>query len=217
MEQKLKDELKSFEKVWKGGYKQCYSVDRGQVKIEKFVKELHFKRCLEIGCGNGHWSRMLNKNGSLVVIDAKSKEVNNFKVECEYHHIKDFELNEIADDSLDLVFSYDVFCHISKKGQELYLKNLYNKISPGGVCYIMIADPRKWAEGSRRPEHLWNSYKCFEDAEKDADGKVQSGRWFWIGLEPFKKLLLQYNYIIFEDDINLDPSAPIVKFGKKKN
>jgi len=224
MNHKLSTELNYFKNVWKGGFTQCYSDWKGQTELVKVIHNLNFTKCLEIGCGRGHWSEMLSKRGELVVIDAKSKEDNAFPLDVEYHHIKDFELNEIEDDSIDLVFSYDVWCHISKSGQELYLKNLHKKLKSNGECYIMIADVKKFYNATKN-EGFIRCYinhedksleECFEIAELDADGEPAPGcRWYWIGLKNFKELVLKYNYEIIEEDINTDPSSPIVRFKKK--
>jgi len=215
MNDKLKKELQSFQNIWEGGFTQSYTKDRGQHKLAQFVKNLNFTRCLEIGCGRGHWSEMLAKRGELIAIDAKSKEDNDFKVKCEYHKVKDFSLDEIKNFSIDCVFSYDVFCHISKSGQELYIKNLYNKMTDGAVGYIMIADASKWLKNSTRKEFM--TYNSCEEAEADSDGKPVEGRWYWIGLKTFVELLKKYGFIIVEEDIDIDPSAPIVMFKKPEN
>ncbi len=212
MNDKLKNELDSFQNIWEGGYTQSYALDRGQYKLAEFVKKLNFNRCLEIGCGRGHWSEMLAKRGELVVIDAKSKEDNDFKVNCEYFKVRDFSLNEIQNFSIDCVFSYDVFCHISKSGQEQYIKNLYDKMTDGAVGYIMIADARKFNKNNHAPP--FKTEQDILNAEADADGQVAAGRWYWIGLKTFVNLLKKYGFIIVVEDIDIDPSAPIVMFRK---
>ena len=85
-------------------------------------------------------------------------------------------------------------------------------MTDGAVGYIMIADPRKWLKNSTRKEFM--NYDSCEEAEADADGQPVAGRWYWIGLTTFVNLLKKYGFIIVEEDIDIDPSAPIVMFKK---
>ena len=103
MSDKLIEEIKSFQTIWKGGFRTGYTQKRNQKGIEEYLeKNMTGKCCSEIGCGGGQWSKFIY---NLNVFD---------KIYC-------------IDVLLDYVFSYDVFCHISYSGQKKYLENLYEK------------------------------------------------------------------------------------------
>ena len=98
---------------------------RNQLGIEGYLKlNMEGNSCLEIVCGRGQWSKFIyNLYGNLNVfnkiycIDVLSEEHNKFweyvgydkKDKIEYIHVKDFNLDCIDNNTLDYVFSYDVF------------------------------------------------------------------------------------------------------------
>lgn len=234
---KLKKEIDSFTTIWKGGFRTGYSVKRNQKGIEEYLKStITGKCCLEIGCGGGQWSRFiynLNIFDKIYCIDVLSAEHNNFwnyvgsekKDKIEYIHVNDFSLNCIPENSLDYVFSYDVFCHISYSGQSKYLENLYNKCKENCKLFIMYADPKKYL--SNEPENLMhvkqyikNGINCKTEEElinvclEDKDGEPSVGRWYWVGTENFINLCMKYNYKILNRDLNIDKTNPITLFTK---
>ena len=137
MEEKFKREINSFQNIWHGGYFGENSPNRNQIGLEDYLTnniETDLT-ILEIGCGRGRWSKFIYENlhpKKLQCIDILSEKHNDFwrfvgddkREKLEYYHVKDFSLNEIPDESLDFVFSYDVWCHISASSQELYLGDL---------------------------------------------------------------------------------------------
>ena len=68
--------------------------------------------------------------------------------------MSDFKLNTISDNSLDFVFSYDVFCHLSLSSVELYLKSLFKKCKKNSKLMIMYADPEKYLKSE--PENKYH-------------------------------------------------------------
>ena len=202
MSDKLIEEIKSFQTIWKGGFRTGYTQKRNQKGIEEYLeKNMTGKCCLEIGCGGGQWSKFIY---NLNVFD---------KIYC-------------IDVLLDYVFSYDVFCHISYSGQKKYLENLYKKCKINCKLFIMYADPKKYL--SSEPEHL-NHVKTYipnrgidcntneELIEKcllDKDGIPSVGRWYWVGIENFINLCTKYNYKILDNDLNIDKTNPITLFTK---
>ena len=130
VEDRLSDEISVFHtsKVWKNGFRTGYNSKRNQKGIEEYVaKKLENKNLtvLEIGCGGGQWSRFLYPNvQKLYCVDILSAKHNNFwnyvghekKDKITYFQVEDFKLDCIPKDTIDFVFSYDVFCHISEIG-----------------------------------------------------------------------------------------------------
>ena len=239
MNSKLEDEINSFQTIWKGGFKTGYSEKRNQKGIESYLKQnMDGKCCLEIGCGGGQWSKYiynLNIFDKLYCIDVLSEEHNQFwnyvgnnkKDKINYFQVTDFSLDCIPDNSLDYVFSYDVFCHISYSGQSEYLKNLYKKCKTNCKIFIMYADPCKYL--GNEPEHLYHVKAYLPGGETkeyssdkelintaliDCDGIPYNGRWYWVGIDNFIDLCNKYNYSILDKDLNIDKTNPITLFTK---
>jgi SAM-dependent methyltransferase len=240
MEEKFKREINSFQNIWLGGYFGENSPNRNQIGLEDYLTnniETDLT-ILEIGCGRGRWSKFIYENlqpKKLQCIDILSEKHNNFwsfvgddkREKLEYYHVKDFSLNEIPDESLDFVFSYDVWCHISASSQELYLESLYKKCKPGAKIIIMYSDPEKYYNSE--PANLWfikeylpkektkdvtNNEDIFKLAIEDSDGEIIPGRWYWIGREKFLKNVTKYNYKILVEDLNIDHTNVLTLFEK---
>lgn len=235
---KTKQEIESFQNIWNGGFRTGYSTKRNQKGIELYLKENMKGKCLlEIGCGGGQWSKFiyeLNIFDKIYCIDVLSEEHNDFwnyighekKDKISYFQVKDFSLDCIPNNSLDYVFSYDVFCHISYFGQEQYLKNLYNKCKSQCELFIMYADPYKYF--NNEPENIYIQYKYAEykginlknndELAKflvdDCNSEPLPGRWYWIGIDNFIKLCNTNNYEVINRDLNIDKTNPITLFKK---
>jgi SAM-dependent methyltransferase len=235
---KTKQEIESFQNIWNGGFRTGYSTKRNQKGIELYLKENMKGKCLlEIGCGGGQWSKFiyeLNIFDKIYCIDVLSEEHNDFwnyighekKDKISYFQVKDFSLDCIPNNSLDYVFSYDVFCHISYFGQEQYLKNLYNKCKSQCELFIMYADPYKYF--NNEPENIYIQYKYAENRGinlknndelakflvDDCNSEPLPGRWYWIGIDNFIKLCNTNNYEVINRDLNIDKTNPITLFKK---
>lgn len=241
MKEKFKKEIESFQNIWHGGYFGENSPKRNQVGLEEYLInniENNLK-ILEIGCGRGRWSKFIYEKlnpKKLQCIDVLSEDHNNFwsfvgvdkKEKIEYYQVEDFSLNDIPDESLDFVFSYDVWCHISSSSQELYLESLYKKCKIGAKLLIMYSDPKKYYNSE--PENLWfikshlpkekvdiinESEEIFKLAIEDSDGEIINGRWYWIGVEKFLNNVTKYKYNVLSEDLNIDKTNVITLFEKK--
>lgn len=237
---KLSNELESFQSIWEEGYFTGYSNKRNQKGLEEYLdKNLEGKNFLEIGCGGGQWSKYIyNKNifDKMYCIDALSETHNNFwsylgnesKDTITYVKVEDFNLDFIKDNSLDYVFSYDVFCHISYLGTESYLEALSRKCKKNSKLLIMYADPSKYlkSEPENRdhvirylPEkkliYKLSNKRLIEDALLDSDGEPSEGRWYWLGISSFIELCRKYKFEIISEDLNIDKTNPITLFKKK--
>lgn len=235
---KLEEEISSFQNIWQGGFKTGYSEKRNQRGIELYIKENFQGKCLlEIGCGGGQWSKFiyeLNIFDKIYCVDVLSEEHNQFwnyvgndkKDKIEYFQAKDFSLDFIGENTLDYVFSYDVFCHISYSGQKEYLKNVYNKCKSNCKLFIMYADPCKYF--NNEPEHIYihyeeqknkgytskNNEELIQLLLDDCDSPPAVGRWYWIGINKFVELCNINNYKMISSDLNIDKTNPITLFEK---
>lgn len=236
---KLHKELNSFKNIWSGGYFTGYSEKRNQRGLEEYLSEYMVgNTLLEIGCGGGQWSKYiyeLDIYEKIYCIDALSETHNKFwnylgksaKRIIQYEEVQDFSLNFIDDNSLDYVFSYDVFCHISYSGLESYLSALYKKCKAGSILLIMYADPVKYLKSEpenkyhvirylpkKKLIYKFSKKKLISDALLDFDGEPSEGRWYWIGIERFTKACQDAGFKILSTDLNIDNTNPITLFSK---
>ena len=145
--------------------------------------------------------------------------------------MSDFKLNTISDNSLDFVFSYDVFCHLSLSSVELYLKSLFKKCKKNSKLMIMYADPEKYLKSEPENKYHVKKYlpqkkfiynlsnkKLINDALNDADGKPSDPnfepRWYWIGMKNFINLVEKNGFKIINMDLDIDKTNPITLFEK---
>jgi SAM-dependent methyltransferase len=241
---KLNKEINSFQQVWSGGYKTGYSKKRNQKGVEEYLKNnTSGEILLEIGCGGGQWSKFICENikfEKLFCTDVLSAEHNDFwnyvgsknKKNIIYKHVKDFDLDFIDDDSLDYVFSYDVFCHISYSGLNAYLESLYKKCKKGANILIMYADAEKYLKNepenknhvikylpTRKLSYRFSNKLLVMDAAKDLDGEPSDPndepRWYWVGINNFIELCEEKGFTVIEKDIDVDKTNPITLFQKK--
>ena len=239
----LNDEIKSFQKIWKGGYKTGYSTKRNQKGLEGYIKDnVSGQNLLEIGCGGGQWSKFIydmDKFSKMFCVDVLSEKHNNFwnyvgedsKKVIHYEHVKDFSLSFLKDESIDYVFSYDVFCHISFSGLDSYLDSLNRKCKRGAKLLFMYADAEKYLKSE--PENRYHVIKylprkkffyrlsdrlLINDAIDDMDGLPSNPefepRWFWIGKKRFIELCEKKGFEIINDDLEIDQTNPITLFKK---
>ena len=94
---------------------------------------------------------------------------------------------------------------------------------------IMYADPSKYLNSepenrnhvikylpNKKLTYRFSNRRLIKDALEDSDG-LQSNiepRWYWIGIETFRKLINQNKYKIINIDLNIDKTNPITLFQK---
>jgi cyclopropane fatty-acyl-phospholipid synthase-like methyltransferase len=101
------------------------------------------KEILEIGPGAGRWTEYLQPIAKrLVLVDIAPKCIALCKQRfagrdsnIEYRVI-DGDIDFIPDNSLDRVWSYDVFVHINPCDTERYIKSISRILRPGGLAVI---------------------------------------------------------------------------------
>jgi cyclopropane fatty-acyl-phospholipid synthase-like methyltransferase len=102
------------------------------------------KIVLEIGCGGGYWTKFLSENSlKVLAIDLIPKPL--FEAEnMVYFENKNnqFDCKSIEDESVDFVFSFGVFCHLSKNACENYLIDILRVLKKGGKAILMYADEK---------------------------------------------------------------------------
>lgn len=166
MNDKLKNELNSFQSIWEGGYYEGDPLDplsnssyypQGYISILYAVYLICIKpyvnsnsTVLEIGCGRGAWTKTFLPAKEIWCLDALSAEHNGFweyvgkRPNINYFKVDDFSCSMLPENHFDYFFSFGALCHVSFEGISEYLKNIYPKLKPGATCFIMVADYDKY-------------------------------------------------------------------------
>lgn len=142
---------------------------------------------LEIGPGGGRWSETLaSRTSRLVLVDVsdvpleRCRERLRAATHVEYLLTSGTELPGVADQSIDAVWSFDVFVHVAPRDQAAYLDEIARVLRDGGVAIIHHADGRN--RGMLPSRHGWRapmSRGLFAvlAAERGLEVETQLDRW----------------------------------------
>lgn len=221
----VQEELQSFRSLWQGGFRNeiVNSDKRNLGKVYEYCIKGNVggKVVLEIGCGGGSWTKLMLSAQKIYALDALSEKHNRFweyvglenKPKIDYICVRDLSMREVPESSVDFVFSYDVFCHLSWSSTKEYMRNMLSRLKPGADCFIMVADFWKFVDSGSSPAHIKAPiYASLAQEIQDFDGPPFPGRWYWWGLDRFIELLQSLGYVILSKDINIDLRDPIVHF-----
>ena len=197
MNEKLSEEIASFEGLWQGGYYEgdpLSPLSRSTYGNYGYISVLHstYLRCikpyikpetvaLELGPGRGAWTRTMLDAKEIWTLDALSAEYNRFfeylnhPPNVRYFQVNDFECRELPENRFDYMFSFGCLCHVSFEGINSYAANIFPKLKSGANCFWLVADKRK--------------YNDFVETAEKFD--------IWRGLAPQRKNL-SFVKIIFE-------------------
>jgi cyclopropane fatty-acyl-phospholipid synthase-like methyltransferase len=132
------------------GYIETWDGDKrdwSQEIMQLVVKEIGVskdKTVVEIGCGGGYWTKKLCAYAKHVyaidIIPSLSLSFDNYT----YYENSDkqFNCNQIQNNSVDFIFSFGVFCHFSKEACEEYLLDFKRILKKGGSAILMFADQK---------------------------------------------------------------------------
>jgi ubiquinone/menaquinone biosynthesis C-methylase UbiE len=106
---------------------------------------------LEVGPGGGKWTvRMAPHVKKLIVIDVAEEMLRRTRERCEsmgihnveYVHASGQDFKPVADASVDLFFSYDVFVHIALEDTFPYAAEIARVLKPGAVsvCHYAVGN-----------------------------------------------------------------------------
>lgn len=168
---KLADEIASFEGLWEGGYFEGDPLDplaKSTFGNYGFISILYATyllcirpyitpetRALEIGPGRGGWTKALLPAKEVWTLDALSAEYNGFfeyldhPKNVRYIQVNDFECKDLPDGHFDYMFSFGCLCHVSFEGVSEYAKNIFPKLVSGAHCFWLVADKEKYSRFTR--------------------------------------------------------------------
>jgi len=112
---------------------------------------------------------------------------------------RDYECTGVADDSVDFVFSFGVFCHLPNSALRTYLSSIYRKLKPGGTGLIMFADFNRHFRYSK--VHFQNEAEiignpALQDQHRE---KTSFGGWFWCDIPTISSIIKSSPFESFRD------------------
>jgi SAM-dependent methyltransferase len=140
-----------FIEFWgQGGYQQTFDAGYDCApEVEAVLEEYAYvDRALEIGCGNGFWTRqwLLPRFKEIVTVDVIERPAAFDGIESIRHIClpsADYSLPGVEDCSIDFVWSFGTFCHFTNKAISEYLESVYRVLREGAYACIMFADWQK--------------------------------------------------------------------------
>jgi SAM-dependent methyltransferase len=123
---------------------------------------------LEIGCGSGYWTHKIAPLCStMYAIDLiPNPELPTHVIYIE-NEDQQFNCKSIQDESIDFVFSFGVFCHLSLSACELYLQDILRVLKPNGKALLMYGDEYGLQKHFKDPnltcEAVGWKYNTYED------------------------------------------------------
>ena len=261
--------LEKFSREWRGGYFEGNPQDSMAVSsygIYGYNSILYtiYSACirpyvtptttiLEIGPGRGAWTRAFLDRGcqKIYAVDAAPAEHTNFwqyvgrDPRAEYIMAHDFKLSEVPDGSIDLFFSFGVFCHLTPEMCEQYIASLTPKMRVGSRGFLMIADFDKYNRCLANAERL-SIKRIFEDQERKIwrpfrlaysfawrhlrskmdlqplskarrqnIGGSEDTGWYHWGVERACEALQLAGLEVVESDIEVNPRDPMIHFVRR--
>ncbi|MBI4020050.1 MAG: class I SAM-dependent methyltransferase [Candidatus Aenigmarchaeota archaeon] len=188
-----------YDKYWKGQ-------EEGRIELRhRLALGLigEGKSVLEIGCGDGTFSRMLiKKNCRVTGLDISGKAVEKARrrgvnaAVCNVEH----ELNEMAKGKFDVVVCLDLIEHLFEP--RIFLENVKRFIRPGGCMVVTYGNALYWKDRlsillGRMPDR--NMYKMGQHLH------------YW-GYFSFKRFLHDSGFEVREERLNMSPLGNVLPF-----
>jgi SAM-dependent methyltransferase len=103
---------------------------------------------LEIGSGGGRWTQYLAPAGHLVSVEFNPESFSYLRarfpeLRIDTYQTSGFEMHGVASESIDFLFTFDVFVHLEPSGIQQYLHEIERVLKRGAVAVVHYADIRK--------------------------------------------------------------------------
>lgn len=204
----------TFQELWPQGFVEGwvhYGGDFTDVILDKFVAPHSGgdKTVLEIGPGGGLFTAKLGRLFSKVMaIDVVEKSPQ-FPTGTNITYIKapdrDFTCHSIPPTSVDFVFSFGVFPHLTRAAQSEYLVSMFRVLKPGGQAVVSFANWKRhpllmriqinvFLIDSAEIAHLGG-----EHVKAVKEPVENSAPWFYNDLDHTKRMVKSAGFIDFTD------------------
>jgi cyclopropane fatty-acyl-phospholipid synthase-like methyltransferase len=117
--------------------------------VSKITESLNIKKedkILDLGCGNGRFLEVLEKDSDYLGLDNSTKLIEHAKknYEKEFEVLDILELEKLKKDDFDYIFSWATFHHIpGKRLRKKFLEDVYRKTSEKGAFVLSVWKLRK--------------------------------------------------------------------------
>lgn len=123
---------------------------------------------LEIGCGSGYWTnRIYPLCSKMYAIDLIPRPALHKNIVYIEKNDCDYTCSTIEDESIDFVFSFGVFSHLSLSACDTYLQDIVRVLKPKGKALVMYADELGLQKHFRNPtltcENVGWKYNTYQD------------------------------------------------------
>jgi len=161
---------------------------------------------LEIGCGGGIWcNKLIEVFKEVYALDIirKQEGINNKIIYYQLEDLQDYTCSPIADNSIDFVWCFGVFCHMPESAITIYIKNILRILKSGGNAIIMFAN---WENHEELKHNISISKLLYREVRSPYT-------WFYMDKETVKKIMNKNGIIEYEDLIP-DFRDTIIHFKK---
>lgn len=159
---------------------------------------------LEVGPGRGGWTRCMLEAKEIYTLDVVEPppkflvDLNKIK----YIVVNNFDCEELPDNHINYMFSFNTLCHITFAGMSEYAKNLFKKLKPGANCFWMIADEKKLSKSSGNEQRYPEEFKH------------TVGNFYRQGALETSEMLKDIGYEVVSEDLDILHRDPIIHFKK---
>lgn len=126
---------------------------------------------LEIGCGGGLWTTryLIPQFKHVIALDVIPQPSRLTQYSLTYIEVgdRDFDCTGVADESVDFVWSFGVFCHLSGAAIRSYLSGIHRVLKPNGNAVVMFGNWPKRGSKEMSEDHA--------DKRDHGDGVI----WFY--------------------------------------
>ncbi len=144
--------------------------------LPRIQAALPAKTILEIGSGFGRWSNYLRDHCEqlcLVDPDARCMQACQERFAADpkirFYRNEGDSLGEIADESVDFIFSFDSLVHVRRRTIETYLTQLAGKLNRDGLAFIHHSNLGEYASSFARRARTLRRKAVSSDHQRDPE------------------------------------------------
>lgn len=126
-----------YTETW-DGYEKNWTPEIMDMVTQHVTKE---STVLEIGCGSGYWTNKIHPIcKQMYAIDLIPRPAIDNRIVYIENEDQEYKCKYIVDNSIDFVFSFGVFCHLSLSACDQYLADIIRVLKPNGKALLMYGD-----------------------------------------------------------------------------